>query len=120
MEPLLEIAVVATLLIAISEAVKRTVNAWAATPPDPDRYVPALTVVLGVSAGAGGLIIEGGWVAGLIAALTAMGTYSGGKATVSAVSRDRFDDEDGGQLVEVGFFLVCIVVVVLVLSRIVG
>lgn len=83
------ITIAAAVLVAIVEIVKRTVNAWVspAEPPDPDRYVPALTVVLGVAGGAAGIIDAVGWFGGLIAALTAAGVYGGTKATARGLSR---------------------------------
>lgn len=81
MEPV-TVAVAAAVLLAIVEVVKRTVNAWAIDPPDPDRYAPALTVLLGIVGGATGVVDDVGWFGGLVAALTASGAYAGSKATV--------------------------------------
>lgn len=80
MDPL-SIAAAAAVIVAIVEVAKRTVAAWSIDPPNPDRYAPALSLVLGVAAGALSML-DGGVLAGLISGLTATGAYGGTKATV--------------------------------------
>lgn len=112
------IAVAAALLTAVVEIIKRTIDAWATSPPNPDRYVPALTLVLGVVAGGAGLLDEGGWLAGLIAALTASGAYSSVKATATSSLR-RPPDESGDIATAVGL-LVFVVALVLIVAFVVA